>query len=715
MGCPKGINNNLKFVLNKRYDQTFSMLWIGDIPDKLSAIKPNNIIKYCTYELNGISKIEKFTDEIDGENEYQFVKRFFKYKSGDSWSNQKPIEEIEGLEVDYRLPFELELIYYYAYDGNPKNIGLTNLYIKNINISGEYTLSKVDSEALLTPEKSEIILEPKDVYKIFKIDSFEIIKQDTGNVDYKILYRFTQNNGRTFTPFEPLNIDNLTTLRLDEMRFAQVQYLIQYKSDLGALLIYDIILKGDFQNITANYLKTNRYGLKQECLSYLLENGASEDLLGSVGNGNKWTNSNNSSAFPNDPNNTIEYPDGKNNLDNDYKPNFNGLNINNIETASLSCYRSIGDNFPLQDSGIGGLTGVGDNGLSSEGGFWNPYQSDKIVAWQNLLANQMNSIFGWNVNYFITDPNGNGIDRYMNEYQLKDVVKTDKIKIIVPKNNFPDETLQLNFFNLDLFDTFEINILKDEFKRVFGIEKRPSQDDIIHICITNKLYYVKHTRAIRDVMNASIHYKIVLEKYEQRADIDFKDEESKNIIDNLTDNTTIDELLGEEKIQEEDKVANKEQTYSLAYDKIRHKIYDGVKIEKNPIINDTIKIANSYYDLSGRIDKIAINYTKIDNELKKGNNRTFINWFNFKSSYDPNKYLSNNVFKGYNVKEGTYNLLDNYNEESKIGYRIFTENDSIYLQLNDNIYNFPVEFMTDVWYGLMINLDQRQQKLKFQL
>ena len=726
MTCPLNSKNNLKFISIKRYDQTLSLKWIGNNPDKIASIKPDNVRKYYTGELKGISKLTSFIDDVDGENTKQYIKRFFRYRSGDAWSNHKPIEEINSIEVDYRLPFELELTYYYSYDIDPSKYNLTNMYINEIVIDGEYTLTIVDSEALVDAENPEVILRPKDIYKVFRLDGFEITKQDTGNVEYEIFYRFTQNGGRTFTPFEPLTQDNIKTLKLDELRFAQVEYLVKFNCTSGALIVYDIMLLGDFQNVTANYLKTNRYGLKQDCLSFMLNNGASNDLISQFASGDKWTNSDSTNAFPGDPTNTIEYPDGSTN--NPFEPvGYEGLNINSIETNGLSCYLSATNDIINQGTnGVGGYWGVGGPGDGSLTGafgggstgdqeYWNPYESDKIVAWQNLLANQMNSIFGWKVNYFITDPDGNGIDRYMHEYQLKHVVKVNQLKIIVPENNFPDETLKLNFFNLDLFDTLEINIMKDEFKRAFGIEKRPSQDDIIHICTTNKLYYIKHSQALRDVMNASIYYKIVLEKYEQRADININDEESKNILEQLTNNTTLDEILGIEKKQEENKVANKKQTYSLAYDRLRHKIYSGIKIEKYPLYNDNIKFASTYYDLSDRANKIAIDYTNIDQKLEKGNNRTFINWFNAKSSYDPDKHLSRETFNGYNIRQGNYNLLSNYDENNRLGYRWFFEPEHIFFEINDQIFDLPYEILTDIWYGLMISLNQRQHKLTVEL
>ena len=135
---------------------------------------------------------------------------------------------------------------------------------------------------------------------------------------------------------------------------------------------------------------------------------------------------------------------------------------------------------------------------------WNPYQFDKITSFANMLGNQVSNIFGWTVDYHLTDPDSNGIDTYLHEYTLKNVVDVQKIKVIVPDNKFPVETLIINQFNLDMFDTFEIHIMKDAFKNAFGITKRPAQDDIVYICEANMLYYVRHAQAYKDIMSMPV-------------------------------------------------------------------------------------------------------------------------------------------------------------------------------------------------------------------
>jgi hypothetical protein len=290
-----------------------------------------------------------------------------------------------------------------------------------------------DSVVSLVESNKPIVLEPKDTYKVYKIDDFQvIIKGLIDENDLDIKYRFTQDGGYNFTKWETLTKENLqyTSSKLNDLRFAKIQYLItKNASSKTNIIIYDIILIGDFQNVTADNLKSNRYGLREDCITQISKKNDSATIT----------------------NNLI------------YKGETNGL----------SCYSS-NDNKKI----LANLTTTNN----ANDGLWNPYkQAPQVTQFFNFLANQTNGIFGWDVEYYKTDPDKNGIDFQLHEYGLFNVTQKDIIKIIVPENQFPDNTIQINQYDLDLFNTFEIHILKDVFKNSFGEEERPAKNDMIFI------------------------------------------------------------------------------------------------------------------------------------------------------------------------------------------------------------------------------------------
>lgn len=92
-------------------------------------------------------------------------------------------------------------------------------------------------------------------------------------------------------------------------------------------------------------------------------------------------------------------------------------------------------------------------------------------------------MLGFTVDYYRTDPDANGIDKVVFEYQLYNMVDMKQIKVLIPENSFPDNTVAVNMFNLDLFDTFKINVLKDEFKIFYSVFNLDQVIKILYISV----------------------------------------------------------------------------------------------------------------------------------------------------------------------------------------------------------------------------------------
>lgn len=636
----------LQYIPSIKYDETFTLAWVGT--DYLST--GQTVITLTMDEaISGVKEITSYSLDVAGETDHAYANATFRYKNYDSWSGWIDISNITGITYDKCELLDLEIKLLFIYDGQGMN---TTLTVSSFQIQGEREFTQTDEEFRLDPVTSpEVIYEPKDIYKIFDLTGYEITSVgEIDNVDIK--FRFTQDGGRTYTPWTPLTEDNIKTTKLDELRFAQVQYYCTLEGILPVAII-DIMLLGDFQNVSANYLKTNRYGLKQDCVVNFQNND-----------------------------------------------NGNGLYTNNTVLDNLSCY----------DDAIDTL-----NQTTDDSNLWNPYDN-KIVDWANYLSNGMVDALGWTVDYYKVDPDYNGIDHVLHEYALKNVIDVQKLKIIIPENKFPNETIVINQFNLDLFDTFEIHITKDKFKTAFGIEKRPNQDDIVYICEANMIYYVKHAQAFRDILNQSIYYKVVLEKYEQKENIQFVHDEARSKIAELTDNTTMEEIFGDETRIEEDKISNKEQMHPTSFYKMRLFVDDDVTVTRKTEKIGKIEFMENYYDFSDIQYVSAVTYNKTDYKLSKGENRAFINWFNLNNSYDTSKALRQHVYDLYNGPTGYCNLLQNFDDVNIKGYKYWYENNKIVFQLNENYYELETpQIYTNTWYGVLINLDQRQEKLTMNL
>jgi hypothetical protein len=676
----------MQYTFTKKFDGTFIMTWVGypvstdEVSTQLRDIKTFSIVP-----TKAIKSITSFTDVVKTETDKHYFKRYFSYsnaRSGVSFSEPAPITGITG---DY-CPFNflyLELSYFRI---DTETTTIPTLSINSIVIEGTYDIEETD-EIIEVPDDG-YILTPKDIYKVFKLQGFEIYGINIDNLNIK--YRFTQDGGRTYTPWEPLTNENISTIKLNPVRFAQVQYAITKKNNAITSKVFDIVLVGDFQNINNYYLKTNRYGVRADCADKYpnWSGGTSGSTTGTGTNAICLS--------------------GKTS----YKGDGNVYNYNrDWYTQGLSCY--------LKGNVIANMTAQNNTDTANAGNY-DPYsQTQKIGEWYNFLANSTNKILGWTVDYHITDPDGKGIDKNYHEYQLFNIIDVQKIKVIVPENNFPDNQVQINEFFLDNMDTFTIYILKDEFHKAFGIEKRPAQKDVLFFCQANRFYRVRHAQVHRDIMYLGIYWQVVLEKYEKLANEQNVSPASKALIDPLTKNNTIDSLFGFDVKQEQIKVTDP-QLKPTTHEVYRLEINPKLSILKRDIFNSLqgTKIASSYYDMSSlKYGVSAVTYTKQDSSLLVSDNRAFNLWFNFNNKYDPNKAITKEVFDSYYINNTTYyEFLNNYDNTTKKGYKIWISNNQIVLTINNYNYSLYVSGLTtNIWYGLTINLDNRQRKVSLDL
>lgn len=683
----------MQYIFTKKFDGTFTMSWIGS-PVSTDEIS-NQIRDVKTFSITptkSIKSITNFSDIVKGETDKHYFKKYFSYSNERSGITYSEPKIISGITQEY---CPLNLLYlnlsYFRIDTEITTI--PTLTINSIVIEGTYDIEETD-EIIEVPDDG-YILAPKDIYKVFKITGFELYGVNTNNL--KIKYRFTQDGGRTYTKWEDLTTENISTIRLNPVRFAQVEYGITKIDNSITSKVYDIILLGDFQNINNFYLKTNRYGIREDCTTKYPQWSGNTTANGSTSGGVNSVCLSGKTSYKGDGSNVYNY-------------NKDWI------TQGLSCYLS-GNVISNLNPSANSTTAAA---AAASSGSFDPYSQTKSIGdWYNYLANSLGKILGWTVDYHLTDPDGHGIDKYLHEYQLFNIIDVQKIKIIVPENNFPDNQVQINEFMLDMMDTFQIIILKDEFHKAFGIDKRPAQKDIIFFCQANRFYRVRHAQVHRDIMYMGIYYNVVLEKYEKLANEQNLSQASKNIIDSLTKDNTMDALFGPELREEENKVINKQLKPTT------HEVY---RLEMNPKLTITTKdifnslkgtkIADHYYNLSSiPVNTSAVTYTMKDSSLAVSDNRAFNLWFNFNNKYETNKIIDESVFNSYYINNSFYfDFLNNYDNTNQKGYKIGYSNNQIILTINKSQYylNFT-GITTNIWYGLNINIDNRQRTISIDL
>ena len=628
-------DKNLGFVkVIQNWDITATSPTQSDYPPHFYSINDQYAISLVSLE--GIGSLKTFTYSATGSLDTRFLATQYRLsRDGNRWTNFMDLNSNidNGPALDPKSDLWIDLRWTRSGTSTTGDIRLLGFELDAEIDRGEID---GDSQFILGTGSSQIV-KPPYVYKVFKITDMEVLGT-WSSVDIK--YRFSQDNSRTWTQWEPFTKENITTVRINPIRFFQIEYLVTNNGS-SKTSIYDINLIGDFQNVTQGSRGQNLYGIRECCKSNILS--GTLDSSGNLVPFGGSTNMLNGQACP----------------DNVFKP------LTDDQKAAL----------------------------------FNPYQQASATNLLNKLSNDAQSITGLKVQYFATDPDRKGIDYTIHEYQLLNIVCEGELKVSVEGNNFPDNQIVMNQFDLNLFETMEVHITKDQFKTVFGEQRRPSKMDFLYLCDISRMFQVEHAQQFRQFNNNSIYYKLILKKYNQSANIIAATPEIETSVNTLTKNTTIDELFGVENILDKKSTANKPQTRTTTREPIR--LEYNARVNKELIENSTTIISKSNYDMSSvDFGTTAVMYKNMNQKLLVSDNLSFNCWFSI-----------------YNyVQDDVFNFYSNYDESTKSGIKINLINDNVYLHLNTDTYTFSFTGATNstqdleenTWYALLINIDQRQ-------
>lgn len=624
--------------------------------------------------LQKVKKFTKFTYDSLGLNDERYLLQYYRisYNSND-WSEWLDLnKDIDNFpDIDSLDPLWIDIKWIRMGVSTIGTIRLLEYKLEGIIDREIITSTTVN----LSPGES-IIIKPNDIYKVFKITDLEILPEVLNGVN--ITWRYSQDSTRTWSEWEPLTKENITTVRINPIRFFQIEYRIENNTN-STIGIDDINLIGDFQNITKDYFKTNLFGIRECCKS---------NLLGTFDENGNWIANEN-----------------------------------------------MGDDKCSTDGPFDEMT------TQDKANLYNPYAQGAAYNLLEKLSADSEQIFGHKVKYFSTDADKKGQDHTLHEYQLYNVVCSGDIKVSIDGNNFPDSQIKMNIFDLDLFETMEAHITKKQFKEIFGPQRRPSKEDFLFFCDVNRMYQVDHSQQFRSFNNTAVYYKLILKKYTQKANVKADNIKIKNEMDMLTKNTTINELFGVEQIKDKASIANKKEQAPLTRDQIRLDIFaqiDKELIENST----TILSKSHYDLSSVSYREPAVSYKNLDPVFKVSDNVGFSVWFNINNYIPDEIYNFFNFYDDVNslgwkvelendkmsvkMNSDVYNFelnntFDNSALEEEVWYCYVLNINQRQRKLEHFIYKRNVEFEEDAG-ALMSNkllqvykFEQDMEPINFQL
>jgi len=528
------------------------------------------------------------------------------------------------------------------------NTDLTQIVeLKELNIIGLRTIDEI-FQAGLIESKRQVVYTNQDTYKVFKLENFQVYLKDGNINDLEITFRFTQTQGRIWSQWTPLTTDNLLKTKVERLKFCNFQFgFINIGTE--PIYLYDLELSGEFQNITANYKTIAKLGLKSQC-NPLLSNS--------------------------DP---------------------------DCKDCCVACSEALvpwNDNIESCDDCSSNFVQINDRSL------W---------ASQINLYNELNKFINltnsWKCTYLLTDADGKGIDHVLHEQQIHNVIAMKDVNIVIPDNQFPVDNVTFSGLDLDLIQSFEIHIMKDAFKKIFGVEFRPSKKDIVYICDINQIWEVEQMFPKRGFMNAETYYRVLMKKYNDRASRQFANnndgQDAKSFIDSITKHTTLDGLFGLDETSEikrntkdfSNDVENPSQQFTqLTKINIVKSLDPKITYINEEIWNATLTVSKHNYKIPIKSKNIkSIVYNSTDNAIGLADNRAISMWFKTEE-YDPTY---------------DYTLFSNYDYTLNKGYKLNMYQGGLTFTFNSNQYTLSISDMNiNVWYCMLVNFDQVQQKLE---
>lgn len=237
-----------------------------------------------------------------------------------------------------------------------------------------------------------------------------------------------------------------------------------------------------------------------------------------------------------------------------------------------------------------------------------PYEVDSAIGMFKELSYYTNMMFGHNVVYFRTIPDSNSGDYIFKEWTLFKNVDRKCLKVLVPKNTFPNNNPKFTEFGLDFELPFEIHIDHRYFQSIFGKATHPRHRDFLYFPLINRMYEVTGSYLHRGFMMSPTYWKVSLQKYNPNIDMLLTDD-SRHFLDNVIQSA---EDLFREEVESDIKDATLPQQYntiSKRFDPSRNAIHPDLRIRPLKYNFNYASLIENYYDLT------ALNTVQSDHSI----------------------------------------------------------------------------------------------------
>lgn len=288
------------------------------------------------------------------------------------------------------------------------------------------------------------------------------------------------------------------------------------------------------------------------------------------------------------------------------------------------------------------------------------------------LQNAATSTVGTQCLWARATPVINSEDVVLQEYTLSHVGLEcpQSLQVIVGNPDYNPGNYIIDDFGLNYETNLELNITIDEWKKHFGQDTQPQQNDVVYVQIYHKLFEVRSANVIYSLAALPTYYKCILSKYNPTMSRQ-ETEEFRESVEDLT--VSQEELFGDLISQQ---VADNNATVETSYNNTTYvdpqKEYDIKSIIVEQVYGSKNNlISNAYYDFSAATMNIKYHDDLIYELNAERNHLIYSCWFR-------------KITTETDIKSGKIRTLNILAKDAKYWYLQISET-GLKLNIGDNV------------------------------
>ena len=546
------------------------------------------------------------------------------------------------------------------------------VWLENIHIEAVQDIMVIDSETVdpiicLDEIGDQIIFKPDMILKAFSFDSFCLIVDGISGTNcivdcLDVQFRYSTTTRRWESDWIPLTDANLKCLKPSPLKFFYMEFLFTKTCDNNGelLCITDLIINGDYQNVSNDYEQLNKFGLRPDCNYGLDEEGETNHILD-----------------PDNPNNQApaEWDDSNATCPN--PPSFNPYDMNLSVQLNEKLANDISNLFGHEiDYYKVEANNAGIDHVLHEYQTYDTTQKEtlKVLVPENAFPEDQVGFNMFGLSLF------------------------DSFEIHITRKAFHQKFgIGNRPANKDFLFFCQVN-------KWFEVEHAQSYRDYNNTSVYYKVTLTKkeddkniNNREYKDEFEGLIKNNSLDNLFQEIVEENEDKVVNKQIQENLTEQVAEDAHLqygNDIVIEETATMGESELTDITKPDPVALSVF-ATNVEQD-IVNGPNVISRNYYNFGNRINDNAIVYQRLDTSIGECENRAFTTWFNI-TNYTPGQL---------------YNLVHNYNSNDKTGYKVDFIDGRIEVVWDKQFFDFDVSLALNKWYSIVVNFNQKQGKLE---